>query len=116
MLQRSSFFTSVIPLYLSKQSRTAQLLTSADLSSWISQYSDFFYNLLLNIFCYVFNSSLNDVGGEWYAFKLLAVSRPKISSAVVKIHDFTNSSLIVNGFLFSLFEMKCDMKHEEICL
>ena len=33
MLQRSYFLTSFIPLYLAKQSRTAQLLTFVDRSS-----------------------------------------------------------------------------------
>ena len=36
MLQRSSFLTSVISLHSTKQSRTAQLLTSVDSSSWIA--------------------------------------------------------------------------------
>ena len=37
MLQRSSSLTSVIFLYLARQSRTPQLLTSVDSLSWIAQ-------------------------------------------------------------------------------
>lgn len=52
----------------------------------------------------------------------LALSGPKISAAAVMIHGFTNSSpimylfVVVVVWLFSLFEMNCNMKYrEEIC-
>ena len=47
----------------------------------------------------------------------LAVSAPKISLAAVSHTTLPTLSQPMHGFLFSQFEMKSDMKHEEeICL
>jgi len=69
--------------------------------------------LLIDINCFIFNLSLNGVVRKWYTLTFLSCLGTKTCLCADSMHGFTNSSSMVNDFLFYIFQEKLDTVHEE---